>query len=138
MYISGHRMITLNANIPKPKPKIEIKSVCNLTDNKVHQFIDEFNNTPILNTNNPNDATNQLNSEILRTMDKIVPQQFKKITSRIKKPWYDNYLKTPKANSEKQGKKMAEIQGTITLEGIQKGKQQVPHNDKIQKKRSLT
>ena len=85
-------MITLNTNIPKPKPKAKIKSVCNLTDNKVQQFIDEFNNTPILNTSNLNDATNQLNSEILRTMDKIAPQ-LKKITSRIKKPWCNNDLK---------------------------------------------
>ena len=136
-YISDHRMITLNTNIPKPKA--EIKSVHNHTDNRVQQFIDEFNNTPILNTSNLIDATNQFNSEILRTMDKIAPQRFKKITSRIKKPWYDNRSKTPKANSEKQGKNVAEIQGTITLEGIQKGKKQVHHNDKIQmKKRSLT
>ena len=49
-YISDHRMITLNTNIPKPKPKAEMKSVCKFTDNKVQQFIDEFNNTPILNT----------------------------------------------------------------------------------------
>ena len=86
LYISDHRMITLNTNIPKLKPKTKIKSVCNLTDNKVQQFIDEFNNTSILNTSNLTDATNQLNSEILRTMDKIVPQQFKKISSRIEKP----------------------------------------------------
>ena len=92
-YISDHRMITLNTNIPKPKPKAEMKRVCNLTDNKVQQFIEEFNNTAILNTSNLTDATNQLNSEILRTMDKIAPQQIKKITSRIKKPWYDNDLK---------------------------------------------
>ena len=30
---------------------------------------------------------------------------------------------------------MAQIQGTTTLEGIHKGKKQVHHNDKIQKKR---
>ena len=33
---------------------------------------------------------------------------------------------------------MAQIQGTITLEGVQKGKKQVHHNDKYKKKRSLT
>ena len=32
---------------------------------------------------------------------------------------------------------MAQIQGTITLEGIQKGKKQVYHNDKIQKRDHL-
>ena len=93
LYISDHRMITLSTNIPKPKPKAEMKKVCNLTDNKVQQFIEEFNNTAILNTSNLAGVTNQLNSEILRTMDKIAPQQIKKITSRIKKPWYDNDLK---------------------------------------------
>ena len=40
----------------------------------------------------------------------------------------------PKANSQKQGKKMAQIQGTTTLEGIPKGKKQVHHNDKTQKR----
>ena len=29
---------------------------------------------------------------------------------------------------------MVQIQGTFTLEGIQKGKKQVHHNDKIQKR----
>ena len=85
-YISDHRMITLNTNIHKPKPKTEIKSVCNLTDNNVQELMDEFNNIPILNSSNLNDATNQLNCEMLRTIDKIAPQQFKKITSRINKP----------------------------------------------------
>ena len=118
LYISDHRMITLNTNITEPKPKTEIKSVHNLTDNKVQQFTNEFNNIPILNSSNLNNATNQLNSEMLRTMDKIALLQFKKITSRIKKTWYDTDLKHQKANSEKQGKKMGQMQGTITLEGI--------------------
>ena len=102
-YISDHRMITLSTNIPKPKAKM--KKVCNLTDNKVQQFIEEFNNTAILNTSNLADTTNQLNSEILRTMDKIAPQQIK-ITSRIKKPWYNNNLKHQRQivkNREKNG-----------------------------------
>ena len=92
-YISDHRMITLNTNIPKPKPKTEIKYVCNLTDNKVQEFIDEFINMPLLNSTNLKDATNQLNSEILRTIDKIAPKEVKKITSRIRKPWYNVDLK---------------------------------------------
>ena len=91
-YISDHRMITLNTNIPKAKPKTEIKYVCNLMDNKEKEFIDEFSNMPILNSSNLKDATNQLNSEILRTIDKIAPKQVKKITSRIRKPWYDDNL----------------------------------------------
>ena len=86
-------MITLNTNIPKPKPKTEIKYVCNLTDNEIQEFIDEFNNMPILNSTNLKDATNQFNSEILRTIDKIAPKQVKKITLRIRKPWYDVDLK---------------------------------------------
>ena len=92
-YISDHRMITLDTNIPEPKPKTEIKYACNLTDNKVQEFINQFNNMPILNSSNLKDATNQLNSEILRTLDKIAPKQIKKIISRIRKPWYDDDLK---------------------------------------------
>ena len=91
-YISDHRMISLNTNIPKPKPKTKIKKVHNLTDNKVQEFMDEFNNIPILNSSNLNDATNQLNSKICRTIDKIAPQ-VKKINLRIRKHWYDVDLK---------------------------------------------
>ena len=86
-------MITLNTDIPKPKPKTERTYVHNLTDNKIQEFIDEFNNMPLLNSTNLKDATNQLNSEILRTMDKIAPKQVKKITSRVRKSWYDVDLK---------------------------------------------
>ena len=43
-------------------------------DNKVQEFINEFNNMPILNSSNLKDATNQLTSEILRTIDKIAPK----------------------------------------------------------------
>ena len=107
-YISDHRMITLDTNISKPKPKTEIKYVCNLMDNKIQEFIDEFNNMPILNSSNPKDATNQLNLVILRTMDKIAPKQVKKITSRIRKPWYDDDLKQQRQIVKYRGK-MAEI-----------------------------
>ena len=62
-------------------------------DDKVQEFTEEFNNMSILNSSNFKDATAQLNTEILRTMDKIAPKQVKKITSRIRKPWYDDDLK---------------------------------------------
>ena len=86
-------MITLDTNIPKPKPKTNIKYACNLTDNKVQEFIDEFNNMPILNSSNLKDATDQLNSEIFRTLDKIAPRPIKKITPRIRKPCHNDDLK---------------------------------------------
>ena len=37
---------------------------------KVQEFTEEFNNMPILNSSNFKDVTDQLNTEILRTMDK--------------------------------------------------------------------
>ena len=48
---------------------------------------------PILNSSNFDDATNQLNSKLLRTINKIEPEKVKKITLRIRKPWYDVDLK---------------------------------------------
>ena len=90
-YISDYRMITLNTNIPKPKT--ERKCFCNLTDDKVQEFIDEFNDMPILKSSNLDDATNQVNSELIRTIDKIAPEQVQKITLRIRKPWYNVDLK---------------------------------------------
>ena len=72
--------------------------------------MDELNNIPILNSSNLNDATNQLNSEILSTIDKTAQQQVNKITSRIRKPWYDvdlkqqrHIVKTWKGNGSNEG-----------------------------------
>ena len=49
---------------------------------------------------------------------------------------YNNDLKNQRQIMKNRGRKdMAQIQGTTTLEGIQKGKKQVHHNDKMQKKR---
>ena len=93
LHISDHRLITLDTNLSKPKPKTEIKYVHTLMDNRIQEFIAEFNNMPILNSSNLEVATDQLNTEILRTMDKITPKQVKKINSRIRKPWYDDDLK---------------------------------------------
>ena len=137
LYISDHRMITLNTNIPQPKPKAKMKSVHNLTDNKVQQFIDEFNNTQILDTSNLTDATNQLNSEILRTMDKIAPQQFKKITSRIKKPWYDNDLKHQRQIVKNRERKWLKYREQSHWKAFKRERKQVYHNDKIQKRDHL-
>ena len=38
-------------------------------------------------------ASKQLNNEMLKTIDKIAPATTKAITSRHKKPWYDEDLK---------------------------------------------
>ena len=136
--ILDHRKITLNTSIPKPIPKNKIKSVCYITDNKVQQFIDEFNNTPMLNTSNLTDASNQLNSEILRTMDKIAPQKFKKTTSRIKKPWNDNDLKHQRQIVKNRERKWLKYREQSHWKAYKRERNRIHHNDKIQKKRSHT
>ena len=62
LYISDHRLITLDTNLSKPKPKPETKYVCSLIHNKIQEFTEEFN-MPILNTSNFKDATDQLKTE---------------------------------------------------------------------------
>ena len=62
----------------------------------------------ILNSSNLKDTTNQLNSEILRTIDKITPKQVKEITLRVRKLWYNVNLRHQR-QIVKQGKKMAHI-----------------------------
>ena len=60
----------------------------------------------MVNSSNLKDATDQLHTDILWTMDKIVSKQVKKITSGIRKPWYDHDLKQKRQIVKKQGKKI--------------------------------
>ena len=57
------------------------------------QFKNEFSNISILESTTLNKAAKQLNNEMLKTIDKIAPATTKAITSRHKKPWYDEDLK---------------------------------------------
>ena len=65
-------------------------------------------------------AANQLNNEMLTTIKKIIPATTKTITSRHKKPWYDEDINKPKKDHEKQRKEMDQVQEGPTLEDIQK------------------
>ena len=137
-YLSDHRMITFSTNIPKPKPKAETKKVCNLTDNKIQQFTEVFNNAAILNTSNLAEATNQLNSEILRTLDKIAPQQIKKITSRIKKPWYNNNFKHQRQIVKNRERKWLKYREQPHWKAYKRERNRFITMIKYKKKRSLT
>ena len=99
----------------------------------IKQFKSEFNNVPILESTTLNMAANELINEILKTIEKLTLATTKTITSRHKKPWYDEDLKKTKKNHEKQRKEMDQIQGRPTVEGIQKGMKQICHNAQVQK-----
>ena len=124
-------MITLNTIIPKPKQKTEIKYVCNLTDNKIQEFIDEFNNMPILSSTNLTDATNQPKSEIPRTIDKISPKQAKKITSRIRKPWYNVDLKHQRQIVKNRERKWLKYREQLHWKAYKRERNRFHHNVKI-------
>ena len=58
------KLVSLLKNLFLRNFKIdEIKYVCNLTGNKVQEFIEEFNNMPLLNSSSFKDATDQLNKK---------------------------------------------------------------------------
>ena len=92
-YISDHRFITLETLHIKPKPKLEKRTLQKFTNDTALQFINEFNNTPILESTTLDMATEQLNNEMLKTIEKTALASTKTITSRHKKPWYDEGLK---------------------------------------------
>ena len=117
-YLSDHRFITLETTHAKPKQEKRI--VWKFNDETITEFKNEFNNLPILKCNTLDKAANKLNKEMLRTIKKIAPATTKTITSRHKKPWYNEDLKT-KTDHEKQRIEMNQIQRRLTLESIQKG-----------------
>ena len=91
LLVSDHRLITLETS--NTKPKQEKRTVWKVTDETITQFKNKFNSLPILDSTALNMAANQLNNEILKTIKKIAPATTKSITSRHKKPWYDEDLK---------------------------------------------
>ena len=75
-YISDHRFITLETLHTKPKPKLEKRTLQKFTNDTALQFKNEFNNTPILESTTLDMATEQLNNEMLKTIEKLPqPQQ---------------------------------------------------------------
>ena len=91
--ISDHRFITLETLHTQPKPKLEKRTLQKFTNDTASQFINEFNNIPILESTTLDMATQQLNNKMLKTIEKIAPATTKTITGRHKKPWYDEDLK---------------------------------------------
>ena len=84
------------------------------------QFKNEFSNLAVMESTTFNRAAKQLNNEMLKTIEKIVAATTKTITSRNKKPCYDEDLK-----NKERSLKTEEINGSntekIKLESIQKG-----------------
>ena len=81
------------------------REVRKFTDEKSTQFKNEFNNLPILECTTLEKATNQLNNEMLRTIEKIAPATTETITSRHKKTWYDEDLKNQRKIMKSRGRK---------------------------------
>ena len=92
-YISDHRFITLETLHTKLKPKLEKRTLWKFTDDAISKFKNEFGNVPILESTTLDKASEQLNNEMFKTIDKIAPATTKTITSRHKKPWYVEDLK---------------------------------------------
>ena len=61
-----------------PKPKLEKRTLQKSADDAIIQFKTEFNNIPILESTTSNMAANQLNNEMLKTIEKISPATTKK------------------------------------------------------------
>ena len=131
-YIFRHKLVTLETSHTKPKPNPERKTKQKFTDDTITQFKSEFNNMPILESTTLNMAANQLNNEILKTIENISLATTKTITSRHKTPWYDEDQKNQR-KTMKNRKEMNQIQRGPTLEGIQKGTKQICCHAQIQK-----
>ena len=70
-YLSDHRMVIIETNSKNLTEKPQYKEYRKLTKATITEFKQSFNNQPILDATNLEDAINQLNDPMLRNLNKV-------------------------------------------------------------------
>ena len=74
-YLSDHRMVIIETNNKKLTEIPQYKEYRKLTEAAIMEFQQSFNNQPILDMTNLEDAICQLNDQMLRNLDKGAPMK---------------------------------------------------------------
>ena len=74
-YLSDHRMVIIEPNHKILTETPQYREYRNLTEAAMTEFQQSFNNQPILDVTNLEDAINQLNDQMLRNLNKVAPMK---------------------------------------------------------------
>ena len=74
-YLSDHRMVIIETSNKKPTEIPQYKEYRKLTKTEMTTFQQNFNNQPILDATNLEDAIHQLNDQMLRNLNKVAPMK---------------------------------------------------------------
>ena len=106
-YLSDHRMLITETNNKKPTEIPQHKEYRKLAEAAIIEFQQRFNNQPILDVTNLEDAIHQLNNQMLRNLDKVAPMIRRRRVKKAQKIVVQQGSSQPKENNKKQGEKMA-------------------------------
>ena len=88
-YLSDHRMVIIETNNKKLTETPQYREYRNLTESAMTEFQESFNNQPILDATNLEDAVNQLNDQMLRNLDTVAPMKMKRSVKKAPKSWFN-------------------------------------------------
>ena len=87
-YLSDHRN-----HQQETDKKLQCKEYRKLTEAAMKEFQQSFNNNqPILDATNLEDAIDQLNDQMLRTLNKVAPLKSRRCVRKTPKPWFNKDL----------------------------------------------
>ena len=91
-YLSDHRMVIIETTSMKPTEPPQYKEYRKLTTTAITEFQKNFNNQPILDATNLEDAIHQLNDQMLRNLNKVAPLKRRKSLKKAPKSWFNKDL----------------------------------------------
>ena len=104
-YLSDHRMVIIETNNKKLTEKPQYKEYRKLTEAVIKEFQQSFNNQPIVDATNLEDAIDQLNDQMLRTLNKVTPLKSRRCVKKAPISWFNkdllNQMKVVKNREQK-------------------------------------
>ena len=91
-YLSDHRLVIIETNTKGLTEKNTIQGWQKLTEAAMTELQQSFNNQPILDVTNLEDAINQLNNQVLRNLHKVPPMKRRRSLRKAPKLWYNKDL----------------------------------------------
>ena len=91
-YLSDHRMVIIETTNMKPTEALQYKEYRKLTTAAITEFQKNFNNQPILDATNLEDAIHQLNDQMLRNLNKVAPLKRRRSLKKAPKSWFNKDL----------------------------------------------
>ena len=91
-YLSDHRMVIIETTSMKLIEAPQYKEYRKLTTTAITEFRKNFNNQPILDATNLEDAIHQLNDQMLRNLNKVAPLKRRRSLKKAPKSWFNKDL----------------------------------------------